>query len=80
MTTQTQNVGNGEFSGVELSLDSPVGDTLRAGGHTHARTIRDALQPNLRPIACRRIARSSTERGSRCRSCLTASLELADDR
>ncbi len=50
-TTQTQNVGNGEFSGVELSIDAPIGNTLRAGGnYTYMhRTIRDALLPNLRP-------------------------------
>jgi iron complex outermembrane receptor protein len=49
-TTQTQNVGNGDFSGFELAVDVPVGRTVRAGGNytfIH-REITDALQPNLR--------------------------------
>jgi iron complex outermembrane receptor protein len=50
-TTQTQNVGNGEFAGIELSIDTPIGTTVRTGGnYTYMhRTIRDALQPDLRP-------------------------------
>jgi hypothetical protein len=49
-TTQTQNVGNGELSGVELSLDTPVGNTVARVDTTRTcSTIRDALQPNLRP-------------------------------
>ena len=50
-TTQTQNVGNGDFSGFELSVDVPIGRRVRAGGHytfVH-RDITDALLPNLRP-------------------------------
>jgi iron complex outermembrane receptor protein len=50
-TTQTQNVGDGSTSGIELSADVPVGGTWRAGGNytwMH-RSLRDALQPNLRP-------------------------------
>jgi iron complex outermembrane receptor protein len=49
-TTQTQNVGDGDFSGFEVSLDVPVRRGLQAGGnytYTH-RVITDALQPNLR--------------------------------
>jgi iron complex outermembrane recepter protein len=50
-TTQTQNVGNGNFGGVEMSVDAPIGTTVRAGGnYTYIhREITDALQPNLRP-------------------------------
>ena len=82
-TTQTQNVGNGEFSGVELSLDTPVGSTLRAGGHyTYMhRTIRDALQPNLRPTGVpthRAFLYGTWQPMQKLR--LTPSLELADDR
>jgi iron complex outermembrane receptor protein len=50
-TTQTQNVGNGNFAGFELSMDAPIGSEVRAGGnYTYIhREITDALQPNLRP-------------------------------
>src|SRR5262249_40896007 len=51
-TTQTQNVGNGHFSGAEVSLDLHVSPALSAGANytlVH-RTITDALQPNLRPV------------------------------
>ena len=50
-TTQTQNVGNGDFSGVELSAETPLSGTFRLGGnYTYIhRVITDALQPNLRP-------------------------------
>lgn len=50
-TTQYQNVGNGEFYGVEMAIDAQVSRQLSAGGNYTAlkRTITDALQPNLRP-------------------------------
>ncbi len=50
-TTQTQNVGDGRFYGLELAADVPVGAALTVGGNYTAlsRTIHDALQPNLRP-------------------------------
>ncbi len=50
-TTQTQNVGNGEFFGVEASFDVPVTATLRAGGNYTGlrRDVADVLQPDLRP-------------------------------
>jgi iron complex outermembrane receptor protein len=50
-TTQTQNVGDGRFYGVELSVDATIVPQLAVGGNYTAisRTIRDALQPNLRP-------------------------------
>jgi len=40
-TTETQNTGNGNFSGIELSVGAPIGRTLRAGGNytfTHGRS------------------------------------------
>jgi iron complex outermembrane receptor protein len=50
-TTQTQNVGDGRFYGVELGIDAQVSAQLTVGGNYTAisRTIDDALQPNLRP-------------------------------
>src|SRR5262245_24652209 len=50
-TTQTQNVGNGQFYGAEISVDASVLRQLTVGGNYTAlsRTIHDALQPNLRP-------------------------------
>jgi iron complex outermembrane receptor protein len=50
-TTQTQNVGDGRFYGIELAVDAPLTPTLTVGGNYTAlkRTIHDALQPNLRP-------------------------------
>jgi iron complex outermembrane receptor protein len=50
-TTQYQNVGNGEFYGIEMSVDAPLTRQISAGGNYTAlkRTITDALQPNLRP-------------------------------
>jgi len=82
-TTQTQNVGNGDFSGVELSVDAPVGNTVRAGGnYTYMhRVIRDALQPNLRPtgVPTNRAFLYATWQPARPVR-ITPSLELADDR
>jgi iron complex outermembrane receptor protein len=81
--TQTQNVGNGRFSGVEIGVDAPVGRTIRAGGNytfMH-REITDALQPNLRPTGVptnRAFLYASWQPTSRLR--ITPSLELADDR
>jgi iron complex outermembrane receptor protein len=50
-TTQTQNVGDGRFYGIELAVEAPMSAALTIGGHYTAlsRTIRDPLQPNLRP-------------------------------
>ena len=48
--TQTQNVGNGEFYGFELALDTRATATVDIGGnytYTH-RSIKDALQPTFR--------------------------------
>jgi len=82
-TTQTQNVGNGNFAGFELSVDTPVGTKVRAGGnytYTH-REITDALQPNLRPTgvpANRAFLYATWQPVAPVR--ITPSLELADDR
>ena len=82
-TTQTQNVGNGNFAGFELSVDTPVGTKVRAGGnytYTH-REITDALQPNLRPTgvpANRAFLYATWQPFVPVR--ITPSLELADDR
>ena len=50
-TTQTQNVGDGEFYGAEISIDADVTRQLTVGGNYTAlsKTIFDALLPNLRP-------------------------------
>lgn len=82
-TTQTQNVGNGSFSGFELSVDAPVGRAVRAGGNytfTH-REITDALQPNLRPtgVPSNRAFVYATWRPLMPLR-ITPSLDLADDR
>jgi iron complex outermembrane receptor protein len=50
-TTQTQNVGTGDFYGVEGSVEAQTSARL-AGGANYTflhRTITDALQPNLPP-------------------------------
>ncbi|KLJ00299.1 TonB-dependent receptor [Luteimonas sp. FCS-9] len=49
--TQTRNVGNGEFYGVEFGGQARVSDTLVLGGNATwmHRTIEDALQPEYRP-------------------------------
>ncbi len=82
-TTQTQNVGTGDFTGAELSLDAPIGSTLRIGGHYTMlrRTIRDALQPNLRPTGVpthRVFAYASWQ--PRSPLLVTPSIEVAGDR
>ena len=48
--TQTQNVGDGEFYGVELGTDWRVGEQWKVGGnYTYLRRkIRDPLQPQFR--------------------------------
>ena len=48
--TQAQNVGNGEFYGFELSLDTKLSDQFNIGGNYSYiyRQIKDSLQPLLR--------------------------------
>jgi len=48
-TTQTQNVGNGNFYGAEFSIDASINRLLTVGVNYTAisMTIRDALQPSL---------------------------------
>ncbi|NOT27697.1 MAG: TonB-dependent receptor [Acidobacteria bacterium] len=50
-TTQTQNVGDGRFYGFEVAVESPLSTQMTVGGNYTAlrRSIRDGLQPNLRP-------------------------------
>ena len=82
-TTQTRNVGNGDFSGFELSVDVPIGRRVRAGGNytfVH-RDITDALLPNLRPTSVpnnRAFLWATWQPISPLR--VTPSLELAGDR
>jgi iron complex outermembrane receptor protein len=82
-TTQTQNVGNGNFGGFELSVDVPIGTEVRAGGnYTYIhREITDALQPNLRPTG---VPTNKAFLFAAWRPTvplrITPSLELADDR
>ncbi|MCC7009934.1 MAG: TonB-dependent receptor [Acidobacteria bacterium] len=82
-TTQTQNVGTGDFRGIELSAEAPVGTVLRIGGHYTAirRVVRDALQPNLRPTGVpgnRAFVYASWQPVAALR--FTPSVEAADDR
>jgi iron complex outermembrane receptor protein len=82
-TTQTQNVGNGNFAGFELSVDLPISTEVRAGGnytYTH-REITDALQPTLRPTGVptnKAFLYATWQPTIPLR--ITPSLELADDR
>jgi iron complex outermembrane receptor protein len=50
-TTQTQNVGDGDFYGAEVAIDVDVVPRVTFGGNYTAlsKTIRDALLPALRP-------------------------------
>jgi iron complex outermembrane receptor protein len=50
-TTQTQNVGDGEFYGAEVAVDAQLVPQLSVGANYTAisREIVDALLPNLRP-------------------------------
>lgn len=50
-TTGTQNVGDGRFYGAEFAVDATLTPEVTIGGNYTAisRSIRDALQPNLRP-------------------------------
>lgn len=49
--TQTQNVGDGHYYGFEISAETALSQQVSVGGnYTYIyRTIKDALQPNLRP-------------------------------
>lgn len=82
-TTQTQNVGDGNFAGVELSADAPLVPALHVGGnyaYIHRR-ITDALQPNLRPTGVptnKAFLYATWQPVAPLR--VTPNLELADDR
>ncbi len=82
-TTQTQNVGNGEFYGAEVAIDAEAGQPLRVGGnYTYiSRTIRDSLQPDLRPTGVpshKAFLYAAWQPASRFT--ITPSLDLASDR
>jgi iron complex outermembrane receptor protein len=82
-TTQTQNVGDGEFYGVEFSVEARLSDRLTAGGNYTFidRTIKDALLPNLQATgvpenkAFLYVAWQPTMRFA-----ITPSIDVADDR
>ena len=82
-TTQSQNVGNGRFYGVEAFLEARASDRLSAGGnYTHIRrTITDSLQPNLRPtgVPDNKLVLYATWRPNK-RLAVTPSVEATDDR
>lgn len=82
-TTQTQNVGDGRFYGLEASLDAPLSARFSAGGNYTflRRTIEDALRPDLRPtgVPTHKIVLYAAWRPSD-RVTVSPSLEAADDR
>lgn len=82
-TTQTQNVGDGRFYGVEVFFDARISDVLSVGGnYTHIdRKIEDALQPDLRPEGIPNHKAFIYARWQPAeRLMLTPSIETADDR
>ena len=82
-TSQTQNVGDGEFYGAEIAVDTPMTRELTAGGNYSfvKRTIVDALQPQLRPtgVPTHKAFLFATWRPLMPLS-ITPSVELAGDR
>ena len=82
-TTQTENVGDGDFYGAEISVESTLSGRLNAGGnYTYVhRTIKDALQPNLRAtgVPTSKAFLYATWRPVG-RLSITPNLDLADDR
>ncbi len=82
-TTQTQNVGDGEFYGAEVAVDADAGRQLRVGGnYTYiSRTVEDALLPNLRPTGVpAHKAFLYAAWSPIARLTVTSSLDLAGDR
>ncbi len=82
-TTQSQNVGDGRFYGLEVFFDARVADAIRLGGNYSYidREVDDALQPDLRPEGV------PTNKGFLYATwspvdwfSLTPSIEAADDR
>jgi len=82
-TTQSQNVGDGRFYGIELFFDARLSDMLSIGGNYSYidRKIEDALQPDLRPEG---VPENKTFLYATWRPvewlALTPSVEVADDR
>ena len=67
-TTQTQNVGNGDFYGVEVSVECQVTRQLSVGAQLHRTCIAPSRTRCSRTCgrpACRRTRRFSTRRGAR---------------
>jgi iron complex outermembrane receptor protein len=82
-STQTQNVGDGEFYGIEFSVDAPISDRLTVGGNYTFidREIRDALLPNLEATGVPENKAFVYARWQPVeRFTLTPSVEVADDR
>ncbi len=81
--TQTQNVGDGEFYGVELGVQTELGDRLSlAANYTHLeRELSDALQPDLQVTgAPDDSAFVALTYAPSTRWSITPSVELAGDR
>lgn len=81
--TQTANIGDGEYYGIELGADSQINEQMRIGGNYSwlKRNINDPLQPNLQATG------TPTHQGFLYLSyrpvdavTITPSIELADDR
>ncbi len=82
-TTQTQNVGTGNFSGIEAAIDTRLAPALRVGGNYSFihRELTDTLRPDLRATgvpahrAWLHARWQMTEQAQ-----MTSSLELAGER
>ena len=59
---QTQNVGDGHYYGFEISAETALSQQVSIGGnYTYIyRTIKDPLQPNLRPTGAYTLANIQT--------------------
>jgi outer membrane receptor protein involved in Fe transport len=66
-TTQTQNVGDGRFYGVEFAVDAPISPAVTVGGHYTAISARSTTRccRTCGRQACRRTRPSCTQRGGR---------------
>ena len=67
-TTQTQNVGDGEFYGAEVGVDAPVGSAAERRRQLHRHQADDRRRAASRTCgrpACRRTRRSCTRPGGR---------------
>ncbi|MDY6982074.1 MAG: TonB-dependent receptor, partial [Pseudomonadota bacterium] len=80
--TQTQNVGNGEYYGVELSIETRLSPQLVVGAnYTYMdREIEDSLQPNLQATGVPDNKAFVYMTWSGNRFSITPSIDIADDR